>query len=76
MKSIPFILLFAILFSCSITTKKRTAEPLYVVNGVVCESIDTLKPKQIEEIHVLKGEAAIKAYGRKGKHGVIQIKTK
>ena len=35
-----------------------------------------LNPNEIESINVLKGEAAIKKYGDKGKDGVIEITTK
>lgn len=76
MKISVHIILFCLLISCGATIKSKKSKPLYVVNGVVLSTIDTLDPLNIEEIHVLKGKSAAEAYGRKGKHGVIQIKTK
>jgi len=37
--------------------------------------LDELKPEHISEIEVLKGEAAVKAYGDRASEGVILIKT-
>jgi TonB-dependent SusC/RagA subfamily outer membrane receptor len=57
---------------------KYEAQPLYVINGEISsrETMDKLKPEQIESVDVLKGEKATAAYGDKGKNGVIMIKTK
>ena len=51
---------------------------LYVIDGIVNEKFDpkSLHPDMIESISVLKGEAAIKTYGDKGKNGVIVITLK
>jgi len=76
MKISVHIILFCLFISCGGITKSKKSKPLYVVNGVVLSNIDMLDSLKIEEIHVLKGKSAIEAYGRKGKHGVIQIKTK
>jgi TonB-dependent SusC/RagA subfamily outer membrane receptor len=47
-------------------------DPLFVVDGMVVESIDQISPRQVRSIHVLKGsEAAI--YGSRGANGVILI---
>lgn len=50
--------------------------PLYVVDGVVVSSIDSLSPSSIAEMYVLKEQKAIDKYGHKGEHGVIEIITK
>ena len=57
------------------TTKPQ---PLYIVNGKEAkkEVVDGIKATAIERINVLKGEAATKAYGAKGKNGVVEIITK
>lgn len=54
------------------------AKPLYVIDGVVQEgeNLDKIDPKSISSIDVLKGEAATKLYGEKGKNGVILITLK
>ncbi|MEX0647151.1 MAG: TonB family protein [Balneolaceae bacterium] len=40
------------------------------------EQLGRLEPEHISEIEVLKGEAAVEAYGDRATHGVILIKTK
>lgn len=54
------------------------SNPLFVLNGKVISKDDMvgLDPNTIESVSVLKGDAAKKAYGKKGKNGVIVIKTK
>lgn len=54
----------------------KNPAPLYVLNGVVVNRIDTLSPSSIAEINVLKDQKAIEKYGQKGKQGVIEIITK
>lgn len=54
----------------------KNPAPLYVLDGVVVNRIDTLSPSSIAEINVLKGQKAIEKYGQKGKQGVIEIITK
>lgn len=68
--------------------KSGHGEPLYVVHlkNQVLESIDELTgervalneidAKHIESIEVLKGQAAIDKYGKRGHDGVIVIKLK
>lgn len=49
--------------------------PLFVINGVVVNSIDDVNPLEVKKIKVLKGsEAAI--YGVRGSNGVIDITLK
>ena len=56
----------------------KDAKPLYVIDGIVQESahLDKIDPKTITTIDVLKGEAATRLYGEKGKDGVILITLK
>jgi TonB family protein len=54
---------------------------LMVIDGVEIERNgkilnDLIKPQDIESMNILKGDAAIKKYGEKGKDGVIEITTK
>ena len=51
---------------------------LYILDGVEIKKseLDKLEPGKIESINVLKGNAAVAAYGEKGSNGVIIIKTK
>ncbi|MES1160329.1 MAG: hypothetical protein ABUM51_06220, partial [Bacteroidota bacterium] len=62
------------------TLSKRadSAKPLYVVNGVVMKNLRTgeIAPNDIKSIDILKGEAAIEAYGTAGRNGVVRITTK
>jgi TonB-dependent SusC/RagA subfamily outer membrane receptor len=52
-----------------------TGAPLYVINGVIVNSIDDVNPVEVKKIRVLKGsEAAI--YGVRGSNGVIDITLK
>jgi len=52
--------------------------PLYVLNGkeISKEEINKIDSKSIKTMNVLKGEEAIKKYGKKGKYGVIEITIK
>ena len=54
--------------------KEKT--PLYVVDGIEVESMEHVKPEEIESIHVVKDKAALKLYGSKGENGVILITLK
>ncbi len=50
--------------------------PLVIVDGVKVKSISMIDPKAIESMSVLKGKAAIEAYGEEGANGVLLITTK
>jgi hypothetical protein len=52
--------------------------PIYIINGEekTYEEINQINPDTISEIKVLKGEQAEKAFGSKGKNGVMVITTK
>lgn len=52
---------------------------LYIVDGKALEkgeALEKIDPNKIESINVLKDEAAAKAYGEKGKNGVLIITTR
>lgn len=74
-KTLIFLFLLA-LGACNNSTNGLKQAPLYVVDGIIVQIIDSILPDDIASIHVLKGEKAQQAYGRKGKHGVIEITLK
>ncbi len=53
-------------------------EPLVFIDGKKAKQKDAsnLDPDQIESINVIKGDAAVKKYGKKAKDGVVEIITK
>jgi len=52
--------------------------PLYVVDGeeISKAEMDLLNPGEILSIEVLKGEAAMRTYGERGRDGAVLITTK
>ncbi|MFS6555653.1 TonB-dependent receptor plug domain-containing protein, partial [Parabacteroides distasonis] len=52
--------------------------PLYVVDGVPLSSggIETLNPRDIEAIDILKDASSTAIYGSRGANGVVLITTK
>ena len=53
--------------------------PLYILDGIEMEQgydTNTLDPKDIQSINVLKGSSATAIYGEKGSDGIIIITTK
>ncbi|HHB78462.1 MAG TPA: SusC/RagA family TonB-linked outer membrane protein, partial [Saprospiraceae bacterium] len=52
------------------------ARPIYVVDGVIMESINHLSTNDIEAIDVLKDASATAIYGSRGANGVIIVTTK
>jgi TonB-dependent SusC/RagA subfamily outer membrane receptor len=59
--------------------ENKENQPLYIIDGKeqpTGKNINDIKPNDIESISVLKGEAAVKTYGKKGVHGVIIITSK
>jgi hypothetical protein len=59
--------------------QSNSNKPLTVIDGKLIEAgfdTNTINPNTIESISVLKGESAVKAYGKAGKNGVIQITLK
>ncbi|WP_207763861.1 M56 family metallopeptidase [Flagellimonas pacifica] len=53
-------------------------EPIYYIDGkkATKKDMENLSPNKIHSINVLKGDKAVKTYGKKAKNGVIQITTK
>jgi len=49
-----------------------SSDPLFIVDGMVLESIDNILPSQVESVEVLKGSSA-SIYGSRGANGVIMI---
>ncbi len=58
------------------TTSGGGNTPLYIVDGVQRDMIDTLSPDEIESITVLKDAASAAVYGVQGGSGVVLITTK
>ncbi|HYW13337.1 MAG TPA: TonB-dependent receptor plug domain-containing protein, partial [Longimicrobium sp.] len=51
--------------------------PLYVVDGVMLDSLpEALDPMDIDRIEVVKGAAAVRLYGPRAEHGLVQITTR
>ncbi|SES85806.1 SusC/RagA family TonB-linked outer membrane protein [Prevotella sp. kh1p2] len=59
-----------------ISTINASANPLYVVDGVVMSSIDLLNPNDIESIEVLKDASSAAIYGARGANGVVMVTTR
>ncbi len=59
-----------------VSTINSSAEPLYVVDGVVMENFRNLSPNDIESIEVLKDASSAAIYGARGANGVILVTTK
>jgi TonB-dependent Receptor Plug Domain len=52
-----------------------SSTPLFVINGVIVETIDNVNPLEVKSNKILKGsEAAI--YGLRGSNGVVSITLK
>jgi beta-lactamase regulating signal transducer with metallopeptidase domain len=52
--------------------------PLFIVDGAIVESAAArgLEPDEIRSIEVVKGQAALRAYGELAEHGVIVVETR
>ncbi len=61
-----------------VTPKADTSNvpPIYIVDGVEYTKPESLDSDELESITVLKGEAAIRAYGERARGGVIIVTTK
>ncbi|MEJ5049669.1 T9SS type A sorting domain-containing protein [Chryseobacterium culicis] len=59
---------------------EKSVTPLYIIDGIVMdrasEFLNTLDPKKIKELKVLKGLEATALYGSKASNGVVVITTK
>ncbi len=56
--------------------ERRAGAPLYFVDGVVTTSFQHIHPDAIQQIEVVKGEAARQLYGDRARNGVINITMK
>lgn len=65
-------------FSMQIRGKSslQGGDPLYVVDGIVCDNIDFLNPMDIEKVDVLKDASSTAIYGSRATNGVLMISTK
>lgn len=54
----------------------KQAQPLFVIDGVVCESMDFLNPEDIERVDILKDASSTAIYGSRASAGVVMITTK
>lgn len=52
------------------------SDKLIIVDGVEIKNLDSIDPKNIKSMSVLKSKSATKFYGEKGKNGVILITMK
>lgn len=59
-----------------ISTINASANPLYVVDGVVMSNFQFLNPNDIESIEILKDASSAAIYGARGANGVVLVTTK
>lgn len=57
-------------------TINASTNPLYIVDGVALDNIETMNPNDIQSIEVLKDASATAIYGSRGANGVILVTTK
>ena len=53
-----------------------TGSPLLVLNGIEVDNFNNVSPGEVEKVEILKGTAAIGAWGAKGYNGVIMLTTR
>jgi len=54
----------------------RSADPIYIVDGIMTGSIAGIQPQDIESMQILKDASATAIYGANGSNGVVLITTK
>lgn len=54
----------------------KETSPLYVIDGVVSETMDFLNPEDIERVDILKDASSTAIYGSRASAGVVMITTK
>ncbi|MBQ7691237.1 MAG: TonB-dependent receptor [Muribaculaceae bacterium] len=54
----------------------NNADPVYVVDGVICNDINFLSPADIASTEILKDASATAIYGSRGANGVVLVTTK
>lgn len=52
------------------------SDPLYVVDGIPVDNLNSLNPSDIESIEVLKDASSSAIYGSRGANGVVLVTTK
>jgi len=62
--------------SITLNSFNRNPAPLYILDGVITSTLDSVTPRQLQKYMFLKGEKANDKYGQKGKHGVVEVITK
>jgi hypothetical protein len=66
-----------LLFECYYDFIEEKYKPLYIIDGKETDEKEfkTLNPDKIKSVNVLKDKNAVTKYGKKGKNGVIEIRT-
>jgi TonB-linked SusC/RagA family outer membrane protein len=59
-----------------INSTNGSANPLYVVDGLLQDNIDYLNPADIETIDLLRDASSVAIFGLRGANGVIAVTTK
>lgn len=54
----------------------NNSDPVYVVDGVICDDINFLSPTDIASTEILKDASATAIYGSRGANGVVLVTTK
>jgi len=54
----------------------NSSEPLYVVDGIIVDDLNSINSYDVESIQVLKDAASSAIYGAQGANGVILVSTK
>lgn len=58
------------------STLGGSTQPLFVVDGVICDDINFLNPSDIEKIDILKDASSTAIYGSRATNGVVIVTTK
>lgn len=58
------------------STINSSSEPLYVIDGIVCDNMNFLNPMDIERVDILKDASSTAIYGSRATNGVVMITTK
>jgi beta-lactamase regulating signal transducer with metallopeptidase domain len=60
--------------------ERGSNNPILMIDGVLVQTgvsgLRQIDPNTIESVEIIKGEAAVRLYGERGRNGVITIKTK
>ncbi len=59
-----------------VSTANANASPLYVIDGVPTDNINSINPADIETMQILKDAASASIYGSRAANGVVIITTK